>query len=99
MNGIGKVVHGSIDQYIGGSVGGSGGAWWSVWVSAPHGDAKPERRRRGFGSRSPAPQWFRTAKNRDLSTGPLACSFARSLAPLTQLFALHCSIHSCVPLG
>ena len=28
-------------------------------------------------------QWFRTAKNRDVSTGPLARPFARSLAPLT----------------
>ena len=35
-------------------------------------------------------QWFRTAKNQDVSTGPLACPFARSLAPLTHSLALHC---------
>ena len=28
--------------------------------------------------------WFRTTKNRDVSTGSLACSFAHSLAPLTH---------------
>ena len=29
------------------------------------------------------PQWFRTAKNPDVSTGPLACPFARTGAPCT----------------
>ena len=29
---------------------------------------------------SPAAQWLRTVKNRDVSIGPLECPFARSLA-------------------
>ena len=33
-----------------------------------------------------------------LSTGPFAVSFARLLAPLTHLLALHCSLHSRTPL-
>ena len=32
--------------------------------------------------------WSGTNKNRDVSTGPLACPFARSLAPLTRPLAL-----------
>ena len=43
-------------------------------------------------------QWFRTTKNTDLSTGPLTCSFARSLAPLTHSLALPCSLRSCASL-
>ena len=35
-------------------------------------------------------QWFRTAKNRDVNTGPLVCSFPCSIAPLTHLLAPHC---------
>ena len=42
--------------------------------------------------------WFRTAKNQDVSTGLLACPFARSLAPLTHLLALHCLLRSRTPL-
>ena len=34
-------------------------------------------------STNPDAQWVRKAKNRDVSAGPLACPFARSLAPLT----------------
>ena len=41
---------------------------------------------------------FRTAKNREASTGPLACLFAPSLAPLTLLIAPHCSLRSRTPL-
>ena len=33
--------------------------------------------------------WSGSTKNTDISTGPLACPFARSLAPLTHLLALH----------
>ena len=44
------------------------------------------------------PQWGRTAKNRDVSTGLLTRPFARSLAPLTQSLALHCSLRLRTPL-
>ena len=43
-------------------------------------------------------QWFGKAKNQDVSTGPLACSFARSLAPLTHSLAPHYSLCSRAPL-
>ena len=36
--------------------------------------------------------WFKTAKNRDISTGPLARPFVYSLAPLSHLLAPHRSI-------
>ena len=39
-----------------------------------------------------AAQWGRTAKNRDVSTGPLARPFARLLAPLSHL--PHCLLRS-----
>ena len=42
--------------------------------------------------------WSRTAKNTDLSTGPLSCNFARFLAPLTRLLALRCLLCSRAPL-
>ena len=42
--------------------------------------------------------WARTTKNTDWCTGPLACPFARSLAPLTHLLALHYSLRSLVRL-
>ena len=41
--------------------------------------------------------WFRSAKNRDVSTGPLARPFARSLAPLTRSLAPDCSLRSRPP--
>ena len=44
------------------------------------------------------PQWVRSAKNRDVSTGPLARPFARSLAPLTRSLAPDCSLRSRPPL-
>ena len=37
-------------------------------------------------------RWVRKAKDRDVSTGPLACPFARSPAPLTRLHSLHGSL-------
>ena len=40
----------------------------------------------------------RTAKNWDISTGPLARPFAHSLAPLTRLLAPDCSLRSRPPL-
>ena len=43
-------------------------------------------------------RWVRKARNRDVSTGPLACPFACSLAPLTRLLAPHCSLRSRAPL-
>ena len=43
-------------------------------------------------------QWSETAKNRDVSTGPLARPFARSLAPLTRSLAPDCSLRSRPPL-
>ena len=42
--------------------------------------------------------WSGTNKNRDVSTGPLACPFVRSLAPLTRLLAPDCSLRSRHPL-
>ena len=46
--------------------------------------------------------WFRWLKNQDVSTGPLARSFAlpfaRLLAPLTHSLALDCSLRSRPPL-
>ena len=44
------------------------------------------------------PLWSITAKNKDCSTGPLACPFAHSLAPLTRLLAPDCSLRSRPPL-
>ena len=38
------------------------------------------------------PLWSGTNKNRDVSTGPLARPFARSLAPLTRSLAPDCSL-------
>ena len=43
-------------------------------------------------------QWFRTAKNPDVSTGPLARPFDCSLAPLTRSLAPDCSLCSRPPL-
>ena len=40
------------------------------------------------------PQGFISAENRDVSTGPLARPFARSLTLLTHLLAPHCSLCS-----
>ena len=40
------------------------------------------------------PLWSRTAKNPDENTGPLARLFAHSLALLTRLLALPCSLRS-----
>ena len=42
--------------------------------------------------------WFRSAKNQDVSTGPLARPFARSLAPLAHSLAPDCSLRSRPPL-
>ena len=42
--------------------------------------------------------WSRITRNTDWSTGPLACPFARSLAPLTHLLAPHCLLCSHAPL-
>ena len=60
-------------------------------------EQKRERKTYGDLSRDSA-QWFRTAKNRDVSTGPPARAFACSLAPLTHLLAPPCSLHSCTLL-
>ena len=38
-------------------------------------------------------------QNQDVSTGPLARRFARSLAPLTRSLAPDCSLRSRPPLG
>ena len=43
-------------------------------------------------------RWFRTAKNRHISTALLARPFAYSLAPLTHLLAPHCLLHFRSPL-
>ena len=43
-------------------------------------------------------RWVRKAKNWDVSTGPLTCPFALSLAPLTRLLAPHCLLCSRAPL-
>ena len=43
-------------------------------------------------------QWFNKAKNRDVSTGPLARPFARLLAPLTRSLAPPCLVCSRAPL-
>ena len=42
--------------------------------------------------------WSGTSKNRDVSTGPLAHPFARSLALLTHSLAPHCSLCWCATL-
>ena len=42
--------------------------------------------------------WSGTTKNQDVSTGPLARPFARSLAPLTRSLAPDCSLRSRPPL-
>ena len=42
--------------------------------------------------------WARITKNTDCSTGPLARSFAHSLAPLIKSFALDYSLRSRPPL-
>ena len=42
--------------------------------------------------------WSGTNKNREVSTGPLARPFARSLAPLTRSLAPDCSLRSRPPL-
>ena len=42
--------------------------------------------------------WSGINKNQDVSTGPLARPFARSLAPLTRLLAPDCSLRSRPPL-
>ena len=52
----------------------------------------------GRGGEGRGALWFRTAMNPDLSTGPLARPFDRSLAPLTHSLALHCLLCSCAPL-
>ena len=44
------------------------------------------------------PQWARSTKNTDWSTGPLARPFARSLAPLTRSLAPDYSLRSRPPL-
>ena len=38
--------------------------------------------------------WSRTANNLNVSTGPLACLFAYSLAPLTRLLTPYCLLCS-----
>ena len=58
-----------------------------------------ERGRRGKRRQEkPNTLWLITAKNTDLSTGPLASPFARSLAPLTRSLAPDCSLRSRPPL-
>ena len=42
--------------------------------------------------------WSGTDKNRDVSTGPLACPFARLIAPLIRSLAPDCSLRSRPPL-
>merc|ERR1719204_2538565 len=49
-------------------------------------------------SHGDAALWFRLVKNQDVSTGPLAHPFARSLAPLTRSLAPDCSLHWRPPL-
>ena len=46
----------------------------------------------------PLAQWGRTAKNRDVSTGPLTRPFVSLLALLTHLLPLHCLLRSHTPL-
>ena len=47
---------------------------------------------------APSALWSGTNKNRDVSTGPLARPFTRSLAPLTRALAPDCSLRSRPPL-
>ena len=46
----------------------------------------------------PIALWSGTNKNRDVSTGPLARSFAHSIEPLTRSLAPDCSLCSRPPL-
>ena len=43
-------------------------------------------------------QWARSTKKPDVSTGPLACPFAHSLAPLTRSLTPHYLLGSCASL-
>ena len=54
-----------------------------------------DRMRRGVDT---GPLWSGINKNRDVSTGPLARPFARSLAPLPRSLAPDCSLRSRPPL-
>ena len=42
--------------------------------------------------------WSRTTKNPDVSIGPLACPFTRSLAQLAHTLAPYCLLRSCAAL-
>ena len=53
-----------------------------------------KRRTSRWGTGSANALWSRSTTNPDVSTGPLARLFARSLAPLTRLLALHYSLCS-----
>ena len=50
------------------------------------------------GSVSLSALWFRTTKNRDVSTGPLTLPFSCSLTLLNHSFAQHCSPRLCALL-
>ena len=74
-------------------------------AAAPHGAALPGREDvnafgasaafvEGIDGDSAHAQWSGTAKNQDVSTGPLARPFARSLAPLTRSLAPDCLLRS-----
>ena len=53
-----------------------------------------KRRHMETEKRDTVAQWGRTARNWDVSTGPLARPFARSFAPLARLLAPDCSHRS-----
>ena len=71
-----------------------------LWLVAWGGNERKsiQAKTRGTSSPSPYPLWSRTAKNTDCSTGPLARPLAHSLAPLTHLLALDCSLRPRPPL-
>ena len=66
------------------------------WIRPPKGNHVPDWLRDQFDCADAL--WFKTAMSRDVSTGPLARPFARSLALLTRLLALPCSLRSRAPL-
>ena len=70
---------------------------WIIWHynPQPKEDTSAEKTEAKLGNIA---LWFRSAKNRDINTGPLACPFASLLPPLTHLLAPHCLLRSRPPL-
>ena len=68
-------------------------AFIQLRIQAQHSKIKEKRKEAAASA-----QWVRTAKNWDVSNGPLARPFALSLAPLTHSLARHCWLRLRAPL-